>query len=315
MAGMTKFPQLKLTYLKKSTKSLPGLVAFLSAIGASLLIVVATFAYNHWYADPQRVFWGMIGNNLATNGVTRQVIQTNGPSKSNEISQITFGANPTIHIVKKISDSSSVPATRLTLEGIGTPTDDYQRYSLIDRPPIAAQGKPDYSKIYSLWVRSGTTSGGDRDNSPPQLFNQTLFGAMIFGNLPQAKRSELVAYLKNHPAYKVDFAKIQRVTEVGRSTYVYKTEIMLRNYAGAVQLFAKALGLSASARISPSSYALGDKLNVEISVDVLSRQLVKIGYPDSGAQERYSGYGLSPRLELPTRSVNSKTFQEALRAI
>ena len=90
---------------------------------------------------------------------------------------------------------------------------------------------------------------------------------------------------------------------------------MLRNYAGAVQLFAKALGLSASARISPSSYALGDKLNVEISVDVLSRQLVKIGYPDSGAQERYSGYGLSPRLELPTRSVNSKTFQEALRAI
>src|SRR3989338_4410726 len=312
---MANPPKLKLSSLKKSIKQTSGLAAFLGAIGVSLLIILGAFSYSHIYSDPQRVFWGMIGNNLATNGVTRQVIQTNGPSKSNEISQITFGANPTIHIVKKISDSSSMPATRLTLEGIVTPTDDYQRYSLIDRPPITAQGKLGYSKIYTLWVRSGTTSGADRDNSPPQLFNQTLFGAMIFCNLPQAKRSELVAYLKNHPAYKVDFAKIQRVTEVGRSTYVYKTEIMLRNYAGAVQLFAKALGLSASARISPSSYALGDKLNVEVSVDVLSRQLIKIGYLDSGAQESYSGYGLSSQLKLPTRSVNSKTFQEALRAI
>ena len=312
---MANPPKLKVLYFKKHFKSLPGLAAFLGAIGVSLLIILVAFAYNRLYANPERVFWGMISNNLATNGVTRQVIQTNGPSKSNEISQITFGANPTIHIVKKISDSSSVPATRLTLEGIGTPTDDYQRYSLIDRPPIAAQGKPDYSKIYNLWVRSGTTSGADRDNSSPQLFNQTLFGAMIFGNLSQSKRSELVAYLKNHPAYKVDFAKVQRQTEAGRSTYVYKTEIMLRNYAGAVQLFAKALGLSASARISPSSYGPGDKLNVEVSVDVLSRQLIKIGYLDSGAQESYSGYGLSSQLKLPTRSVNSKTFQEALRAI
>ena len=127
MAEMTKLSKLKLSSLKKSIKQTSGLAAFLGAIGVSLLIVLATFAYNHLYTNPERAFWDMISNNLATNGVTRQVIQTNGTSKSNEISQITFGANPTIHIVKKISDSTSVPATSSTLEGIVSPTDDYKQ--------------------------------------------------------------------------------------------------------------------------------------------------------------------------------------------
>jgi hypothetical protein len=284
-----------------------AVVTALLALGALVIIVVGAFVwYLNIYNDPQKVFWKSLNNNLATRGVVKQVEQTASSVNNVENVQMVFNPTPFIRDIKTVRDTSTSPATNLKLEGIGTPQADYQHYLLIDRPTTNGKGKPNYSKVYGMWLKSG-------DSSSAQLINSNLFGPFLFGNLSADQRKGIVDQLKS--AYAVNFSKVTSKTENGRRVYTYNVTLSLKKYVVAAQKYAQIYNLPVAAQINPGSYDESNKVNIVVSVDALSAQLRSIVYKSNGTIENYSDYGTLAAVETPKTTVTSDQFQKAINSV
>lgn len=280
-----------------------GAVAMIGLIGAILLL-------NKAYTDPHRVFWAMINNNLATPGVTRQVNQRTSTESIVDISRVVFSPEPRVVDVQKRVQGSGSSATKLTLEGIGTPTDDYQHYSYIYRP--GGGSAQNYDEVYKLWLLN-SQSGGTAGRGT--LFNNAAFGMVLFGNMGQPQRTKLVDYIKKHNVYKVDYVDVKKADRAGRQTYTYTAIMSLRDYAGAARLYSQLIGLKKGSQINPSSYPSSAQLKLLLTVDVISRELTEVVTQPSGVKIAYSSYGIAPEIALPTKVVDAQTFQNTLNKV
>lgn len=287
------------------------LQTLLWSAGALVFAVSAFFWYTKIYSSPERVFWGMVSNNLATAGVTRTVTQNQGENKSSESSMLSFGAEPGIGVLKDISQTGAEGSSRVLVEGVGTRTADYQRYTLIQRN--GADGKPiDYTTIQDKWVKTGSNEQGT-ELQPPQLFNQVLLSSFIFGNIRAEKRGEVVNELKK--AYQVDFSKAAKTNTAGKATYTYDVSIKLQNLASALQKYGQASGLASAAAIQPSNYADSGNISMKVTIAVASRQLVKVDYAAAGITEQYGSYGIIRGVEVPGETITLQKFNELINAI
>jgi hypothetical protein len=164
----------------------------------------------------------------------------------------------------------------------------------------------DYSKVYSLWLKN---SGNKQHET--QLFNNAIYSALLFGNLPANQRDKTIQELKN--AYKVDFKSVSKSTEKGRKTYTYNARLGLKKYANAVNSYTKTLGLPNAGQIKAGNYKPTDEVSIQISVDVLSRQVKKVYYTTNGSTEEYLTYGVVPNFKLPLSTVSYDTLQKAVQ--
>lgn len=283
--------------LKKITANRKLMIAGGCFLGLVVVILGIFIYYSKVYSDPQRTFWAMIDNNLSTPGITKQTDQQSDQGAVNNITQLVFSPSPRIHYVKKITDKSTAAGAHLTLEGVGAPDADYQRYSYIDRPGHTSN----YSKIYNMWLK------GDQ----PQLYNSAIFGGFLFGDISQPQRSEIVGKIRD--AYEV---KAEPNTKTAYShSRTYSVTITMQKYAVALHDYAKAAGLPGADQISPSLYQAGTKAQVKVTVDVLSRQITKVEYIDSGVTENYYSYGVAANINVPSKTVGSDEFQKTLNSI
>lgn len=262
-----------------------------------VLILATVLYYTKVYSNPQRTFWAMVDNNLATNGVTKQVTQQGSGATTDSFTQLVFSPEFRIHYIKKVTDKNTSPSSHLALEGIGTPQADYQRYSFIDRPGSTAN----YSSIYNLWLK------GDQ----PTLFSNTVFGAILFGNLGQPQRLDIVNKLRD--AYRVRLDT--RARQTSARTRTYSVTVSLQKYAIAARVYAKAIGLPDADKITPNVYKPTDRIQLVVSVDIPSRQLAKIEYTSSNVTETYVSYGVASTVNLPKKTVDNQQFQNALNSI
>ncbi|HET9850539.1 MAG TPA: hypothetical protein VFP35_02880 [Candidatus Saccharimonadales bacterium] len=276
----------------------------IGGIFAAVLVIclVAVFLFYKVYADPQTVFWSMIRNNLTTNGVTRESITKSQGVTTDEILQTVYSPDIKLRDIKTVANSSQ--HTSLTLETIGTENGDYQHYRQIKKP---GGDNAKYQKIYSLWLKNGGAGG------VPQSVNDSLFGAVLFGNLDEAQRTKLMPLLKN--SYKVNFAGVDTAHAGSRRVYIYRAVLSLKKYALAAQAYAKAEGLGAASLINPADYGDNDQLNITLTVDVLSRQVRRIDYPARGLSQKYSGYGLQANIQPPAHTVNAGQFENVVNSV
>lgn len=274
---------------------------FLPFLGATAVAFAAVFWYYKIYADPQKVFWGMVENNLSTKGLTKGSSQSTGSFEGSELYQISF--NPTVGVrnVRDVVDHTQQPPTHVTMEALGTANADYQHYILIDRPAAEGKKKADYSKVYNMWLSSGEGNA--------QLISSQLFGPFLFGDFSQNLRSGMINDLKK--AYKVNFASSHKLNLNGRTTFAYDVEVGLHEYAKAAQKYARALGLGLADQIDPASYPADAKTNVTVYVDALSRQVRKLEYRGNSSED-YQSYGVPVKINPPKQVVTSEEFQKAL---
>lgn len=259
------------------------------------------------YADPRHVFWAMIRNNLSTSSVIKQSLRTSGSSTDKEYIQIVFNPEVLVHDVQNVTSHSGPYTSKLTLETIGTALDDYQRYSHVERPQSKLT-QTDYQKIYNLWLKNG-----GRQGARGQLVANTLFGASLFGNFDAATRSRLMAELAT--VYQVDFGSVIKQTGSRRRTYQYHVLIPLQKYAVVARDYAQTLGLPLASQINPDNYRPTDELIVNMTVDVLGRQLRKIDYTNQGLSENYSGQGDTINISPPAKTVSADTFNKAINSL
>lgn len=282
---------------KKILENRTLIIAGRCFVGLVVLILAVTIYYTKIYSNSQRTFWAMIDNNLATNGVTKQTSQQGLAGSTDSITQLVFNPAARVHYIKKVTDKSTKPSSHLTLEGIGTTQADYQRYSFIDRPGSAAN----YSSIYGLWLK------GDQ----PNLFGNTVFGAVLFGNLRQPQRTDVVNKLRDAYVVELDTKNNQNSLR----THIYNITVVLQKYALAARAYAQAMGLPNANRITPDAYQPNARAQLTLSVDIPSRQITKIEYKTPKITEIYLSYGVPSVVNLPVKTVNNQQFQSALSSI
>jgi hypothetical protein len=273
---------------------------------AAILVVGGIFWYKEFYSNPERVFWSMLSNNLTTHSITKEIAQNGASASSSEQTQLTFIPIPMVRDIKDVSSQNSTTSSRIKIESIGTPTDTYQHYVLIKQTDASGEAKHDFSKVYSLWLKN---SGKQQKEN--QLFNNVIYSALLFGNLPVAQRSEMINYLKE--AYHVDFNNVQKESNNGRKTYTYNVKLGLRNYAKAVNFYTKALGLPNAGQIKANNYKATDQVSLKFSVDVLSRQARSVEYTSNSSTEKYVTYGIVTSFKPPAKTVGYDMLQKAVQ--
>jgi hypothetical protein len=270
-----------------------------------ILVAAAATWYNSVYANSERVFWDMVGNNLKINSVTEEIKQAGTTGTSDEFTQMSFSPNPNVRYIKKISATSAQGNAQISVESIGTPKDTYQHYVFISQP-----GKPSskFKNVYPLWLKN---SGSPQSDTT--LFNQKMLNsAVLFGNMQPSGRAQTVDYLRK--AYQTNFDKVQKQTVDGRRVFTYKVKINIRDYVEAVRYYAKSEGLPNSDKLKPESYKKSDQFSATYTVDVMSRQLRKVVYNNTSTEAQYSGYGIQTNVHAPTHTVSYQKLQDAVKS-
>lgn len=283
-------------------------VIAISVTSFLILVILGVYLFNKNYADPQRAFWGAISNNLSTAGVTKEFKQHSAANNTEELIQLSFVPNTVVRDIKKASTISEGGNGKVVIESIGTPHDTFQHYLRVEQP-TAGKSAPDYNKIYSLWLRNG----GNLQSENAQLFNNAIFGAVLFGNMRKGPRTQTITYLKK--AYKTDFNNVNRNSGTSRRIYTYNSTVMLKEYARAASFYAKALGLPNARQINPANYKPTDKLEVRLKIDVKSRQVREVTYKATSTTEKYSGYGIATSIKPPAKTVSYETLQQTIKAV
>lgn len=286
----------------------PAFMIIFGALAAAIIIIfLVVLWFNKIYADPEHVFWTTINAGLATQSVTKNSVRSSGNSSNLEITAISFAPKLRLHDVKQIIDSSTRPSSKLTLETVASASTDYQRYSHIERPNLKKTQK-DYQKVYDAWLKNGGQEG-----AAGQLAGNAVFGGVLFGDFNSADRGQIFNDLRK--AYLVDFASVNKKGGIHRRVYIYHAVVPLSKYAVAARDYAKALDLPLARQIDPSHYQPADQLNLNITVDVLSREVKKIEYVSQGFSESFSGQGNNLNIELPQKTVSAASFAEIIKQL
>ncbi len=286
---------------RKSSKSNRWLsLAFLVLLGICL---VGIYWFNAVYQDTSRTFWAMVGNNLTTASVVKKTSQQNQSVVVDSYNQLTFNGRPVLLSLRQVTDSSTKPNSKLTLEAIGTEKADFQRYSEIVRP--SPNGKLiDYSQVYGIWLKTST------EDRPATLLVNSLFGPVIFGQLNYAQRMQLEEMLRK--AYQPTYAG--RTNIDGRLVYKYSVKVNMRAYTKVVQRYIDLIGFKGNS-VSPESIPKDKSSNLTMNVDVKSRYLVKIvNNSNAGAKEDIMSYGIRKEVLPPSRISTVADLQKAIQS-
>jgi hypothetical protein len=286
----------------------------LALLGGGLLMLV--FAGWLWwtrlYATPERVFFGMLNNSLATSSVTREVSQEAQGNSLQQFIELNLGASNRSHIVSTLGQGSGANATKVTTESIGTTDADYTRYISIETNQTNEAGqKLDFSNLIGQW---GKNEAHDTQN-PVRYFNEALLGVVPFGDLSPGDREPLLNLMRERKVFETDYSSATRRSEGGRQVFVYDVTIRPDVYVSMLQLFTRAIGLESIEGLNQQQYEGVPPLQAQLTVDIVSRQLTGIRYLANGRTELYSGHGLRQGIDLPEQTVPLSELQNRLQSI
>lgn len=279
-------------------------------LGVAAIAFISTGAlwYEKVYTAPSNVFWGMINHSLATPGLTRNVLQTEGEAKSIEYTRFNFTASPTAQLGRTITNETGTVVT----EGLGTTNDDFQRFVRVERPNEGPDA-PNYNAVLNTWVRINDTGEANQPKAAPSILLRSLLGPVLTGNLQPEQRRELVRFIEENNVYKMDFDKATKKSQAGHSVVVVEGTLQLQPYAQALSKFAKYMGLPGRETIDAQQYSPTDSLKIQFIIDERSRQILAIDYLDQNISEEYDGHGISSQVDAPEKSINATEFQNKLQ--
>jgi hypothetical protein len=272
---------------------------------AVVILLAAGLWYNKIYTSPQRVFEGMIEGNLSLSSVTRVVgqpvcLSTTGGATN--VIQITYFPKLQARCVTDIVDNSTSPPSAVVVESLGTGSADYEHYASIKKPGSQAAK---YDKVYELWLKNGVGS------TSQQLLVKSLFNPILFGDLRPQQRAQISRQLKD--AYSVDYKRIQKSHSSGRTTYGYNVAVNLVKFSKAWNAYISYYGFPKDYLIKAGTYTNDNKLNINVQVDALSRQVKSVNF--QGVSEVYASYGISKPIAAPTKTYSASQLQNTLNSI
>jgi hypothetical protein len=284
------------------------------------VVILAGAALLWWFrvqVQPERVFQGMLEQSLQTSGVTMQALQDNNGSEVDYTLQYSLGVEPKAHSIVKINQ----PGVRVVTETIGTQDADFTRYLDIETDQADEDGQPlDTSSIEGVWARD--------DNSQQSLVGQAMLGLSLpLGAMPvpgaelgPEVRQELLAQIANDGVYDVDYSSVERSREDGRLRYTYNVSMQVILYASMMKTFAAQAGLDEFDDLDPNQYSGSPPLELQMTVDVRSRNLVEVRLPGQAEGEpeyvqTFSGHGIPVDVAAPDEYITNAELQQLLQEL
>ena len=283
------------------------------SITAIAVVLVAAVILVWWFAvwqDPHRVFDDMLSANLQTTSVTRTVTAGNQSQGVDQTVRLEMGSTQASDWLVLARQNGAVVST----ESIGTPMAGYIRYTQI--APATTNKQFDASHVTDVWARAD----GKTDANLSALFSQTLFDITSaptppIGNLPDDQRDNILSYMRNEKVFKPDYGKVKPEQIGGRNVYTYSVSVPLAAYARMLQAFAHDLGMNDLDNLDPEQYASLAPVTVEMSVDRVSHQLVKLSYGTSGYVQTYGDWGLLAPITVPAHTITTSELQARLQVL
>lgn len=270
-----------------------------------LALGVSSFLYYQAvYKNPERVFQGMLDKNFSTIGFTRMIDSEGNGSRMNERSQAQFGAENFVENRTKLQQNNDTIRTHV----IATPEKEFVRYTAIEAGTVDAQNKKvDFSSILNQWADYG-------DQPISQVFAQSQLGIFPVGNVPAAKKHELIEFIKKNNVFSVNYQTVETEKIDGRLTYLYDVSVQPQSYIQMLKTFGEAVGLADQVeQFDPAQYEGAESISFKIGVDILNRRLVSLASPgDTSRKETYAGYGIQKPVTVPRASMTVQELQQKL---
>lgn len=257
--------------------------------------------------DPDRVLQDTLNNSLNTRSVTKHIKQGGGGTGSvDQITYVSFHPPGTSsHSKTVVTQGGGSRATSVTTETIGTNSADFVRYTAATNTENLP-GAERLSGLYGIWAeRTPNPAKGD----DVTFLNESLYGIFPFGNLDSEQRTKLKEIINQSNVYQ--YKTPEKIIENKRPVYVYELSINAYDLVSAIQEYQRITGLGDPSQLNPDDYRNSGNLGVKITVDILSRQLLKIEYPN-GRTEIYSGHNLYRPVELPKDTIPVEELQRRL---
>lgn len=304
-------------FFGKNSGNTNKVVAFLTSV-KFIVTVAACFAVAaflgwqyHQTSNPDKLFWGMIDNNLQTSSFSRTSTQKSGGQSATQVVDVTTIPNQIVYSRTTFVQTGPDEAQAVT-ENIGTPKKDYVRYTSITTSQKNAEGKDyDFSKVLGVWgesiANSETETGG-------QLYNQSVLGVVPVGNLTLQQRKELVNLMKKENVYEYKVTKTER-DYIGRPTYTLNVVLTPKAYVTVLKQYAKTVGLNQFEAINPDDYKKAAKQSFQVTIDGWSHQATSI-VQGTGKPETINGRNarkLSPA--VPKQTIGIDELQSRLQSI
>lgn len=276
-------------------------------VTAAILFVVFSFLWvQKIYNGPQRVFWGMIQNNLRTNGVTKRSVNDQGGQKVDQYTQVSFVDPIASHSYVDLSQGSGENSTAVKSETIGTKNADYSRYISIKTNQKTQDGKPyDFNNVQGVW-------GKTEQLAPTQYYRQAALGLLTFANLDRDSAVAITNKLRDQQILSVDFSKSKKETINGKSVWTYAVKLDIAKYITLLKANAKKLPVGNIDELDPEQYKSSPPAEIKISVGIFSRQIVQTETAD-GQKEEYLAYGLKTPVALPEKTIPISELQQRLQ--
>jgi len=251
--------------------------------------------HNRIATNPQRVFWSMVSQSLATSSVT---VSSSQARDNDSVSQTLAFALGSTNAARSQVDIKQGDAQVVT-EVIGTPQADYTRYLKVKPGSSAAAGKVDQSKLINVWAK------GD-----PQLFGQALLGlGLSLGSVPVPigqvtgeQRAMLLKEIRERALYQIRFDKVHKAHRDGRLYYTYDVETMPFVYVQIMKMFARDIGIRSLENIDALEYRDLSKITMQLTVDVRAHRLTKAVYK-GGFTQTYGAYDVPVESTLPAKTI------------
>ena len=312
---MSKFKLKKLRIkLKKPTKK--TLVSSKVLIGLLLILTLGGFGYSgyYWYdnsfTDTNRIFYGMIDKSLNTNAVMRTAEQSGANRTETQTVHLSFSPEIALHTTTGLDQITSQNREKSSVETetYGSKESDYVQYTNINIPSTEGEAT-DYSKVLNTWAkRSGTDESGENQ---VQFLNEAAFTFVPFGNFPSDKRAELVNMLKEKDVYKVTNTKIEY--QNGRPVLSGVVAINPSKFVEVMRKYAEFTGVGNVGQLDPSQYEDRNSFTIQIKIDVISRHLLEIKYPNGDRTEKYYAYGSKRPVVFPKQTISVDELQAKLQ--
>lgn len=285
----------------------------ISAIGAGL-VLVALLIGSGWIAwtkvvvDPDKVLSGAIENSLRTNSVTRTVDQQQPSNGVEQVSYISFYQPDPYTNTRTVLTQDVVGGDDATVvtETYGLNDVDYVRY--VSANGIGGEdGTGGLGDLIGTWAKRNANIDAAEITT---FFNEGLFGIFPFGNLSSEARSQLLDQINEKNLY--SYTTAEKMFDNKRLVYVYRLNINTADLVEVIRNYMVLSGNGDASQLNLAEYQNAPPIQVQVTVDIMSRQIVEIVYPQNRV-ETFSGYGLYRPLDLPTETVPIDDLQERVR--
>lgn len=285
--------------------------------GLILIVFVATvlIAVSGWLwwtkilINPDRVLDDAIAKSLQTSSITRQVSQDDGSQKVNQLSYLSFYA-PTVTAettTKLTQKGLQRQETTITTDTIGTKGADYVKYSAVDGAENLP-GAENFQKLLGIWAKKQSSQ---QEGQQASFLSESLFSIVPIGNLDPSSREQLLELIDNKKLY--NYKSVERKVENYRPVYKYTLEIKPADLIEVLAKYAHLTGATDPAQFNPEAYANAPNVTIEATVDIASRQIIKIQYGDANRTEVYSSYNLYRPIKLPENTISIDELQNKLQ--